>query len=189
MSSGYGQQKCTARPRYGFLFQLEASTFLVSFQVLIQFFQILRGVTVSLQRKAADVVHAYKMVKTVVVTLKSMRTNSAVEFKKQFSEATKLGKLLPGNEFEITTPRLSGHQAHRSNHPSTTPEEYYRVSLYNERFHNNSNEIVMGLLYLVPSECVRLDDLSDVPQQLTDAVQLFSDDLPHSVMFSVEYNS
>ena len=141
-----------------------------------------------------------EMVKRVVVTLKSMRTNSAVEFKKQFSEATKLGKLLHGNEFEITTPRLSGRQAHRSNHPSTTPEEYYRVSLYNEflshvwaeleeRFHNNSNVIVMGLLYLVPSECVRLDDQSDIPQQLTDAVQLFSDDLPHSVMFSVEYNS
>ena len=184
----------------GFLFQLESPTFLVSFQILIQLFQIIRDVTVNLQRKAADVVYAYKTVKGVVSTLKSIRANSAVEFKKQFSEATRLGKGLHGNEFEITTSRLSGRQAHRSNHPSTTPEEYYRVSLYNEflshvlaeleeRFFNNSNGIVTGLLYLVPSECVQLDIQSEIPQQLLDAVQVFSEDLPHSVMFSVEYNS
>ena len=184
----------------GFLFQLESSTFLVSFQILIQFFQILRAVTVNLQRKAADVVCAYKMIKGVVATLNSIRTNSVVEFQKQFSEATKLGKCLHGDEFEITMPRLSRRQAHRSNHPSTTPEEYYRVSLYNEflshvlaeleeRFLNNSNEVAIGLLHLVPSECVQLDMQNEIPQQLTDAVQMFSDDLPHSVMFSIEYNS
>lgn len=49
----------------GFLFQLESPTFLVSFQILIQFFQILRVVTVNLQRKAADVVYAYNVVKGV----------------------------------------------------------------------------------------------------------------------------
>ena len=184
----------------GFLFQLESPIFLVSFQILIQFFQILRVVTVNLQRKPSDVVCAYKMVKEVVTTLKSIRTNSAVEFKKHFSEATKLGKCLHGDEFEITTPRLSCRQAHRSNHPSTTLEEYYRVSLYNEflshvlaeleeRFLNNSNEIAIGLLHLVPSECIQSDVQNEIPHQLTDAVQMFSDDLPHSVMFSTEYSS
>lgn len=87
----------------GFLFQLESSAFLVSFQILIQFFQILRVVTVYLWRKAADVVCAYEMIKGVVATLNSIRTNSVVEFKKQCSEATKLGKCLHGDEFEITT--------------------------------------------------------------------------------------
>ena len=141
------------------------------------------------------------MVTGVLSSLNSMRRNSGVEFKKLFSEVIKLGKRLYGSEFEITTPRLSSRQAHRSNHPSTTPEEYYRVSLYNEflshvlneleeRFlNNNTQEIVTGLLYLVPSECIQLEEGSDIPQPLADVVELYSDDLPHSVMFSIEYNS
>ena len=116
--------------------------------------------------KAVDVVYAYKMVNRVVSTLKCMRSRPTIEFKKQFSEADKLGKLLHGDDFQLTTPRLSGRQAHRSNPSSTTPEEYYRICLYNEflshvvaeleeRFVNNpSQDIVTGLLYLVPSECL-----------------------------------
>ena len=99
-----GRSQCTPRPRYGlelgwgtitkangFLFQLQSSMFLVSFQILIQFFQILREVTIKLQMKAVDVVYAYKIVKEVVSTLKSMRRRSITEFTKQFSEASKLG--------------------------------------------------------------------------------------------------
>ena len=107
----------------GFLFQLGSSSFLISFQILIQVFQILRDVTVKLQSQASDVVYAYKMVKGVVTTLKFLRTNSAVGFKKQFAEATKLGQCLHGSNFQMTTPRLSARQAHRSNPPSVTPEE------------------------------------------------------------------
>ena len=111
-----------------------------------------------LQSKAMDVVCAYKKVNEVILTLKSMRNKSTTEFKKQFSEATKLGKLLHGNQFELTTPRLSSRQAHRSNPPSTTPEEYYRLSLYNdflshvlaeleERFVNNSSQDIVTVLF------------------------------------------
>ena len=185
----------------GFLFQLQSSIFLVSFQILIQFFQILREVTIKLQMKAVDVVYAYKIVKGVVSTLKSMRRRSTTEFTKLFSEASKLSQLPHENEFQLTTPRLSGCQAHRNNPLSTTLEEYYRISLYNEflshliaeleeRFVNNpSQNIVTGLLYLVPSECVQLEDESDISEELTKAVELFGGDLPHAVMFQIEYNS
>ena len=130
-----------------------------------------------------------------------MRRRLTTELTKQFSEVSKLGQLLHGNEFQLTTPRLSGHQAHRSNPLSTTPEEYYRISLYNEflshviaeleeRFVNNpSQDIVTGLLYLVSSECVQLEDESDIPEELTKAVELFWGDLPHAVMFRIGYNS
>ena len=46
-----------------------------------------------------------------------------------------------------------------------------------------------GLLYLVPSECVQLDNESDIPEELTKAVELFEGNLPHAVMFWIEYNS
>ena len=181
----------------GFLYRLQSSTFLVSFQILMQFFQILRELTMKLQMKAVDVVYAYKMVNRVVSTLKCMRSRPTIEFKKQFSEADKLGKLLHGDDFQLTTPRLSGRQAHRSNPSSTTPEEYYRICLLShvvaeleERFVNNpSQDIVTGLLYLVPSECVLLEEESGIPEALTRAVELFQGDLPHAVMFPMEYDS
>ncbi len=73
---------------------------------------------------------------------------------------------------------FSGRQSHRSNPPSTTAVEYYRISLYNEflshvlaeleqRIVNNpSHDIAIGLLYLVPSECVQYSEESDLPDEL-----------------------
>ncbi len=113
----------------GYLFQLESSTFLIPFQILLQFFQLLREVTIKLQMRATDVVYALKTVKEVLSMLTSMRASSTT---KLFLAAAKLGKLLNGNHFELTMPRLSGRQSHRSNPPSTTAEEYYRISLHNE---------------------------------------------------------
>ena len=141
------------------------------------------------------------MVKKVVSNLKVLRSNSDTEFKKQFAEATKIGRDLHGEDFQLATPRLSGRQVHRSNPPLSTPEDYYRVCLYDEflshviseleeRFINNpSQSVVMGLLNLVPSECVQLDDDTGISEDLTKAVEMFKDDLPHSVMFTCEYNS
>ena len=151
----------------GFLFQLQSSLFLVSFQILVQVFHILKELTIKLQLKAIDVVSAYKLVNNVVSRFKSMRANSVIEFKKQFEEAARIGKQLHGDQFELTTPRLSGRQRHRSNPPSSTPEEYYRITLYDEflshvvseleeRFVNNpSHSITIGLLHLLPSECIK----------------------------------
>ena len=81
----------------GFLFQLQSSQFLISFQILLQVLQILRELTIKLQSKAIDVMLAYKLVSKVVPTLKSIRSNSVAEFKKQFTEATRIGKQLHGD--------------------------------------------------------------------------------------------
>ena len=184
----------------GFLFQLKSSLFLVSFQILLQVLQILRELTIKLQLKAIDVVYAYKLVNKVVSRLKSMRTNSVPEFRKQFAEAARIAKQLHGDQFELTIPRLTGRQRHRSNPPSCTPEEYYRITLCSEflshvvselevRFVNNpSHSITIGLLHLLPCECIKLRD-DVVPEDLAKAVDLFKGDLPHAVMFNTEYGS
>jgi len=182
-------------------FQLQSSSFLVSFQILVQVLQILREVTIKLQMKAVDVVYAYKIVKRVVSTLKAMRCDSTTEFKKQFAEATKIGKQLHGDDFQLTMPRLSGCQLHRSNPPPSTAEDYYRISIYDEflshivaeleeRFVKNPSQgIVTGLLKLLPSECVQVEQDAGIPEDLASAVELFKGDLPHDVMFSCEYYS
>lgn len=98
-------------------------------------------------------------------------------------------------------PKLSGHQLHCSNPPLSTAEDYYRISIYNKflshivtelevRFVNNPSQgIVTGLLNLLPSECVQVEQDVGIPDDLASAVELFKGDLPHDVMFSTEYYS
>ena len=184
----------------GFLFQLQLSTFLVAFHILLQVMQVLKEVTLKLQMQAIDVVYAYKTVKSVVSMLNSLRHNSTAEFRKVFSDATKLGKQLNGEGFELCEPRITGRQMHRSNPPSSNPEDYFRITLYDEflshiicelqtRFMENpAHEIALGLLYLLPSEAINLDEDNIYPVELVNAVQMYKDDLPHPLMMKTEYN-
>ena len=54
---------------------------------------------------------------------------------------------------------------------------------------NPSHNITIGLLHLLPSECIKLGDDVLVPEDLAKAVDLFKDDLPHAVIFNTEYDS
>ena len=54
---------------------------------------------------------------------------------------------------------------------------------------NPPHHIILGLLHLLPSECIKLGDDVMVPRDLADAVDQFKDDLPHAVMFNSEYDS
>ena len=88
----------------GFLYQLQSSTFLVVFHILLKALQVLRELTVKLQMQAMDVLCAYNSVDGVVSTLKVLWTESVIRFKKIFDLATKLGKQLHGDTFELATP-------------------------------------------------------------------------------------
>ena len=147
--------------------------------------------------QAIDVVYAYKEVQSVISTLKGMRERSSSEFKNIFSEAQKLGKDLHGQDFELSRPRIVRHQMHRSNPETSSPEEHYRVTLYDEflshvirelleRFTENSSH-GSGLLYLLPSESISVEVEDEIPRELAQAVDFYQDDLPHSVMFHTEY--
>ena len=94
----------------GFLFQLQSSSFLICFKILLEIFHNLRSLTIKLQMQAIDVVYAYKEVQSVISTLKGMRERSSSEFKNIFSEAQKLGKDLHGQDFEHSRPRIVRHQ-------------------------------------------------------------------------------
>ncbi len=80
----------------GFLFQLQSSTFLVSFLILMEFFQIIREVTVKLHSKAMDVLYAYKKVKGVVSIFTTMRNNSQVNSRSSFLRQQNLVNFFTG---------------------------------------------------------------------------------------------
>ena len=54
----------------GFLFQLQSSSFLIAFKVLLRILYVLRELTVKLQMQAIDVTYAYQQVTSVISTLK-----------------------------------------------------------------------------------------------------------------------
>ena len=184
----------------GFLFQLQSPSFLIAFKILLRILYILRELTVKLQMQAIDVTYAYQQVTSVVSTLKKMREDSSSQFRLIFTETTQLGQQLHGEQFELSTPRVVGRQVHRSNPATSSPEDYFRITLFDEfvshvvsqledRFVDNpAHSIALGLLHLLPSECVRVESDGILPTELAQAADLYKEDLPHSVMLSTEYS-
>ncbi len=80
----------------GFIHQLECSSFLVCFKILLEVLSGLRELTLKLQMQAVDVIYAYRQVRAVVSTLKKMREGSEREFKRIFAETNKLAKTSMG---------------------------------------------------------------------------------------------
>ena len=181
----------------GYLYQLQSSSFLICFKILLEVMCCIRGITKKLQLQALDVLYAYKEVNSVVSILKGMRENSDAEFHKIFQEATKLGEELHGIDFELGLPRIARRQVHRSNPEVSNPEDFYRITLYDEflshvvaelntRFLDNPARGI-GLLHLLPSECCKQEVDDEIPPELAQAVDFYRSDLPHSVVFPVEY--
>jgi len=182
----------------GFLYQLESSLFLITFEILLEVLSSLRGLTMKLQMQSVDVLYAHKEVKNVITSLGKMRESSEREFRQVFASATKLGKDLHGSAFTLTKPRLTGRQIYRHNVVTSTAEEYYRISFYNdflshvvaelkERFISNPLNGV-GLLHLLPCECCKSKDKDDeTPEDLRRTAEFYANDLPHSAIFPVEY--
>ena len=181
----------------GFLYQLESSSFLVCFKILLEVLSYLRSLTLKLQMEALDVIYAYRQVDSVISALRSMREGSDREFKRIFAEITTLGKQLHGEKFELEQPRVNKRQMHRSNIPATTAEEYYRVSLYNEFLSHVTVELQerfcdtqvqgIGLMQLLPTQCCSFDIEDTLPQNLAQAVAFYELDLPHPTMVPIEY--
>ena len=184
----------------GFLYQFQSSTFLVCFKILFEILSCLQGLTVKLQMQAIDVLYAYTEASSIISVLQNMRENSEKEFKLIFDSTLKLGRDLHGNDFELCQPRINRSQLHRMNVQVATSEEYYRITLYNEflshviselnvRFVDNPPHGI-GLLHLLPSQlcaCSTSTNNFEVPENLKCTVDFYKDDLPHNVMYPIEY--
>ena len=108
----------------GMLRQITSSDFIISFIVLHHVMGILYPVSKQLQGRAMDVIVAHTMVEGVIQNFKT--TTDAV-FTKLFEKATSLGSEVG---VEIRKPRISGRQVHRSNPPSASVEEHFRITVF-----------------------------------------------------------
>lgn len=159
----------------------------------------LRSLTKNLQLQAIDVFYAYKQINSIVSTLKSMRDNSDKEFHKIFEEATNLGRSHHEEYYLFSLQHIAGRQSHCSNPQVSNPEEYYRITLYNEflsqvvaeiekRFTDNPVHEI-GLLNLLPHECCKHEVEDNIPLELAQAVDFYRSDLPQPSVFLVEYRA
>ena len=181
----------------GFNHQIECSTFLLTFKILLEILSYLREITLKLQLEGIDVFYAYEQISGVISTLKSLRTDSEIEFKKIFEETTKLAKELHGPAYELQQPRISRRQTNRSNVDAPTPEDYYRITLYNEFISHVVSELEerfvktplhgINLLQLLPSECCKQQRDDPIPKEVSEAVHFYEQDLPSVAMFPIEY--
>ncbi len=182
------------------MYQLQSPAFLIAFKILLEILTNLRGLTTKLQMQThvQSFMHTRRCTPSSILSiLKNEREHSSVKFKKIFTETKELGKKLHGDSFELLKPRIVGRQAHRHNPEMSSPEDYYRITLYHdflshviaelqERFLDCSTH-GNGLLNLLPTSCIGQEATQKVPMELAQSVQFYKSDLPHSVMFSIEY--
>ena len=129
----------------GFLHHIESPSFLITFKILLEVLANLRGLTLKLQMQAGDVFYAYKQVTAIVDSLKEMRRKSERGFTRIFKEATKLGKDLHGEDFDLSMPRINRRQVHRSNVQTQSAEDYFRITIYNEFLSHVISELQVDL--------------------------------------------
>ena len=102
------------------------------FKILLRILYVLRELTIGLQMQAIDVTYANQQVTSVISILKKMREDSSSHFHTLFTETTQLGQQLHGDQFELSTPRTVGWQVHRSNPETSSPEDYFQITLFDE---------------------------------------------------------
>ena len=165
--------------------------FIISFIVAKQCLGYVKGLTVSLQKKAKDICLAYREVTSVVTALTELRQNIDVKHKEWFDVAVGLGQTVNASEPQL--PRRCNIQRGRSNTPGDTPEVYYRrtvsipfldelISHLKSRFSDLQEKAIMGII-LVPS--VIMDQTITV-SSVSDLLEYYGEDLPSSSSLETE---
>ena len=88
---------------------------------------VIKPLSIKLQKCTNDVVKEYGMVTEVRRELDEVRETVEDSFHRIYEQCAQMAEHVG---VEPSVPRTNGRQAHRSNQPHSTPEEYYRRSLY-----------------------------------------------------------
>ena len=119
----------------------------------------------------------------VVSTLQGLKSNPENVFKIMYTDITKHGKELHGDDFELKQPRTSIRQMHRNNVQANTPEQYYRIAFFNEFLYHTVTELIerfidnspcsLGILHLLPSQCLTAEPDVLLPEELVQAAEFY----------------
>ncbi len=147
--------------------------------------QYLRGLTISLQEEAKDIVQAVSEIKTVTSSLEQVRENVDSYHSRWFETISEICRevgVIP------SMPRICSRQHHRANTPASDPSEYFRRNItvpildhllaeFDRRFSLHQRTAFQGF-YLVPSVLVK-KDLETVSDVLMKVGEYYDLDLPN----------
>jgi len=154
-----------------------------------QYLHHLALVTVKLQGRTQDVIHAYNLMTDVKKTYEHERKNVDLNYDTIFEKAKILAEKVG---ICVSKPRTIGRQRHRDNAPAETPLVYYKRNVavpfldhiivdLNEQFSALSN-IAIDLLCLVPS-CLE----NATEEKFKELTETYKDDLPNPQVAEREF--
>ena len=111
----------------GLLHAICSFEFIVTILCVLKILTVIKPISIKLQKKTNDIVQAYSMVREVLQELQAIREEADTHFKVFYDESVALAYQF---EVEPKVPRRAARQRNRSNHPSTSPEEYFRCAIF-----------------------------------------------------------
>jgi hypothetical protein len=158
----------------GMLAALKSSENIVSLIVAKNALEVLRPITVKLQKQDQDLYQAYNLIDGATERLTEIRANLDNEFKDWFSEAKGLADQLSE---ELRVRRVTGRQVHRANASSESPEEHFKRNVaipfldhlimeLSERFQKDSR-VGQAIFALIPKQLLEIEsNLQDLKEKL-----------------------
>lgn len=101
--------------------------FVISLLCIHKVFTITIHLCRYLQKTSIDLIEAVSLAEDVINELKLMRENGTETFSEIFSSSS---LMLTSIGSSIQIPRITGRQKNRANFPTSTPETYFRVSVF-----------------------------------------------------------
>ena len=168
----------------GLLATMQSSEFIMAFVIVKNCLHILRGMTMKLQKRDIDTIVAYSMIEETQKKLVALRRNIVQEHEEWFKEAQEMIGKVGG---EISMPRITGRQQHRSNAMSSTAIEYYRanfsikfvdhlLSEFRHRFTTSDSQVGIKLLHLLPAH-IQVEPSMQI-ETICSEFAFWNDDLP-----------
>lgn len=169
-------------PAFSLLASIQNSEFLVSLVVLNKIKGISLPFARKLQGKELDLLQALQLIEAVKLSNSEMR-NSPDEFPILFKAAQSLANKVG---VELTTPRVTGRQMHRTNVPVKSCAEHYKMSVWlpfmdymiselNARFPVIEIESIGSQATLVPRKMAKTT--SSAVQEIKEAAKKYDSDI------------
>ena len=166
------------------LLAITTTEFICALVITHECLQYLKGLTISLQEEAKDIVQAVSEIKTLTSTLKEVRTAVDSYHGKWFET---ISAICSDVGTVPSMPRICPRQQHRASTPASNPSEYYRRTItvpildhllaeLDRRFTSHQKTALQGH-YLVPSVLVK-EDFQTVSSVVMKVGELYAVDLP-----------
>ncbi|XP_025192735.1 52 kDa repressor of the inhibitor of the protein kinase-like [Melanaphis sacchari] len=166
----------------GLLHSILTFEFILALEVAVEILSLTLPISRKLQDPGLDLTKCIEIIQTVLDVLKNKRQNAT--FNNIFNRAVSKAENL---NIEVKTPRICKQQINRSNNITSSPEEYFKITVYftvldnfitsiQSMFFDNQNPILFKIQQLTP---YYLHNKSE--EHIIEGATFYEADLPGSI--------